>query len=191
MDELEPTIFHLIGTPGVGKYTVAKELAALTGARLVDNHAVANVIFNLLDQDGIKPLPREVWPHVGAVRRAVLDALVEVSPRHLSFVFTNYLRGEDEAETALFEEMVAVAEVRRSRFVPVLLSCATEELVKRVPNPDRKERMKLVDPSEARRMNDEVPRFETDHPNALRLDVTNIPAAESARRIVEWAKRLG
>jgi broad-specificity NMP kinase len=191
MGELEPTIFHLIGTPGVGKYTVAKELVALTGARLVDNHAVANVIFNLLDQDGIKPLPLEVWPHVGAVRRAVLDALIDVSPRHLSFVFTNYLRGEDEAEMAMFQEMAAVAEVRRSRFVPVLLSCATEELVRRVPNQDRKQRMKLVDPVEARRMNDEVPRFQTDHPNAISLDTTHTPPAVVARRVVEWAESLG
>ena len=32
------TIVYLIGYAGTGKYSIAKELAALTGAVLVDNH---------------------------------------------------------------------------------------------------------------------------------------------------------
>jgi hypothetical protein len=188
MEGIEPTIFHLIGSPGVGKYTVAREICGLTGARLVDNHAIANVIFNLLDQDGVKPLPEGVWTPVGQVRRAVLDTLAAISPRHLSFVFTNYIRGEDDAERAAFEEMVAVADARGSRFVPVLLSCDTPELLRRVVNDSRRERMKLVDPVVAKRINDEVPHFETNHPNTLRLDVTDIPATEAATTIVAWAR---
>lgn len=184
----EPTIFHLIGSPGVGKYTVAREICGLTGARLVDNHAINNVIFNLLDQDGVKPLPDGVWTPVGQVRRAVLDTVVGISPRHLSFVFTNYIRGEDEGERAAFDEIVSVADARGSRFVPVMLSCETPELLRRVVSESRKRRMKLVDPVLAKRLNDEVPHFETDHPNTLRLDVTNIPAAEAATMIIEWAR---
>jgi len=183
-----PTIFHLIGSPGVGKYTVGNELATLTGARLVDNHAVANVIFNVLDQDGIKPLPRDVWQYVGSVRRAVLDAMMHLSPPHLSFVFTNYIRGGDAAEYALYLENAAVAEVRGSRFVPVLLTCETAELVKRIPSPSRRERMKLLDPVEGARLNDQAPQFETDHPNFMRLDTTRTPPGESARKIAAWAE---
>ena len=182
-----PTIFHLIGTPGVGKYTVGKELAALTGARLVDNHAVANVIFGVLDQDGIKPLPPGVWKYVGAVRRAVLDAIMELSPPHLSFIFTNYIRGGDAGEYALFLENAAVAEVRQSRFVPVLLTCETQELVHRIGSESRRQRMKLLDPVEAARMNDGVPQFETDHANFLRIDTTRTPPEHAARLIAEWA----
>jgi hypothetical protein len=183
-----PTIIHLIGTPGVGKYTVGKELAALTAARLVDNHAVANVIFNVLDQDGIKPLPKDVWQYVGAVRRSVLDAMMHLSPPYLSFIFTNYIRGGDAAEYALYLENVAVADVRGSRFVPVLLTCATSELVKRIGSESRRERMKLLDPIEGARLNDEVPRFETDHPNFMRLDTTRRPPAEAAKAIARWAE---
>ena len=97
---MRPTIYHLIGMPGVGKYTTAKELVALTGAKLVDNHAIANVIFNLLDGDGVTPLPREVWQYVGAVRRAALDTMMNLSPPHLSFILTNVIRGGDAAEYA-------------------------------------------------------------------------------------------
>ncbi len=186
---MQSTLIHLIGSPGVGKYTIGSHVAQLTGARLVDNHGIANVIFNLLDQDGVKPLPAGVWAHVAQVRTAVLDTLMHLSPPHLSFVFTNYIRGEDDVEEAVFQEMVAVAEVRGSTFVPVTLSCETEELLRRVVRPDRRERMKLVDPVEARRLADEVPPFVSTHPNTLALDVTALAPEAAARTIVEWARR--
>ena len=185
---MKPTIIHLIGPPGVGKYTIGKEVARLTGARLVDNHAIANVIFNLIEVDGVTPLPREVWTYVGAVRRAMLDTLMNLSPRHLSFVFTNFIRGDDPVEYAVFEEFVAVAEVRGSTYVPVALSCDTPELLTRIVRQDRSDRMKLVDPVLGRKYKEETAPFATPHPNFLRLDVTAIPPAESARRIVEWAE---
>lgn len=182
-------MIHLIGTPGVGKYTIGLRVTQMIGARLVDNHSIANVIFNLLDQDGIKPLPPEVWPQVTKVRRAALDTLMHLSPPHLSFVLTNYMRGEDEGELAAFEEVVAVADVRASTFVPVILTCETEELTRRITLPDRESRMKLIDPAEGRRLNDEVPRFKTSHPNLLELDVTRLAPEQSAARVVEWARR--
>jgi hypothetical protein len=185
---MKPTIIHLIGPPGVGKYTIGKEVARLAGARLVDNHAIANVIFNLIEVDGVTPLPREVWTYVGGVRRAVLDAILNLSPRHLSFVFTNFIRGDDPAEYAVFEEFVAVAEVRGSLYVPVALSCETPELLTRIVRQDRAERMKLVDPVLGRKFNEEAAPFVTLHPNFLRVDVTAIPPDESARRIIEWAE---
>jgi hypothetical protein len=182
-----PVIVHLIGSPAVGKYTIASRVAPLLPARLVDNHAIANVIFNVLDGDGVTPLPRGVWSHVSQVRRAVLDAITQFSPPHLSFVFTNHLRGGDPAEEVVLEELRAVAEIRQSTFVPVLLSCATEEVVRRVVQPDRRQRMKLADPALARQLN-ELPPFTTTHPNALELDVTRLPVEASAVRIVEWVQ---
>ena len=185
---MEPTIYHLIGSPGVGKYTIGCELAALTGARLVDNHSINNVLFNLLDGDGIKPLPLDIWPKVLEIRRIVLDTMMHISPAHLSFIFTNHIRGKDEQEYALFLENVAVAQVRKSLFVPVHLTCETAELMHRIGTESRRQRMKLLDPGLARHLNDDIPPFETDHPNLLRLDVTHIAPEESARRIAAWAE---
>ncbi len=187
---MRPTIFHLIGMPGVGKYTVALELARLTDARMVDNHSIANVIFNVLDVDGIKPLPVGTFRRVSQVRAAVLDTLVNLSPAHLSFVFTNVLIGEDEREMAVFREIADAAEARNSVFVPVILSCETGELVRRIVRPDRKARMKLIDPVEGARLNDRVPQFRSDHPNTLELDTSRTTPAEAAQIIVEWRDRL-
>jgi hypothetical protein len=185
---MDRVMIHLIGSPGVGKYTIGSRVARELGARFVDNHSVANVIFQVLDQDGVKPLPDGVWPRVMQVRRAVLDTIANLSPRHLSFVFTNYLRGDDPAEEAAMQDLVSLAGERGSVFVPVLLSCETEELLRRVVSPDRRERMKLVDPVRARFLNDEVPRFETAHPNTLRLDVTRISADEAASLIARHVR---
>ena len=184
------TIFHLIGNPGVGKYTIGSALARQTGARLVDNHSINNVIFNLINQDGVTPLPAGIWPRIGQVRAAVLDTIVHVSPPEMSFVFTNFIRGEDDGEYATFLEFVALADARGSLYVPVLLSCETEELVQRIVRPDRRARMKMLDPIQGRRWNDDLPPFRTDHPNALAWDVTRRIPAESVRAILEWAAGL-
>ena len=173
----------------MGKYTVGAELARLTGARLVDNHSIANVIFNVIGTDGVSPLPEGIWERVGQVRAAVLDTIVHLSPPHLSFVFTNYMRGEDAAEYAIFLEFVAIAEIRHSLYLPVLLTCETPEVVTRIVRPDRRQRMKLVDPIQGARMNEE-PRFETDHPNALRLDTTTMAPADTAQAIINWRAGL-
>ncbi|MGH2634057.1 MAG: hypothetical protein ACRDG3_11655, partial [Tepidiformaceae bacterium] len=151
--ELPSVVYHLIGRPGVGKYTIGVELSRLTGARLVDNHSVANVIFNLINPDGVTPLPHGVWSRVGQVRAAVIDTLINLAPRELSFVFTNFIRGEDAAEYAAFMELVDAAAARGSVFVPIVLSCDTGELVQRIVRPERRARMKLVDPVEGARLN--------------------------------------
>jgi len=185
---MKNTIIHLIGTPGVGKYTIGGHVAAMTGARFVDNHSVANVIFNLLPIDGVTPLPEGVWDRVSQVRAAVLDTVAHLSPPEMSFVFTNYMRGADPVEYEAFLHMVALADARQSVFVPVVLRCDTAELRRRIVAPSRRERMKMVDPVQGARLN-ELPEFDTDHPNKLRLDVTSVEPADAARLIVDWAQR--
>ncbi|KQV27111.1 hypothetical protein ASC97_24605 [Rhizobium sp. Root1203] len=55
----------LIGFPGVGKLTTAKELRALISAKIVDNHWFNNPILRFLDEDGTTPLPKGIWEHTG------------------------------------------------------------------------------------------------------------------------------
>jgi len=69
------TIICIVGPPGVGKYTIGRLLAERLGCRLLDNHYWLNVIFSLVEQDGITPLPKAIWPLVGRVRDAVLETV--------------------------------------------------------------------------------------------------------------------
>lgn len=187
----ENSIIALIGKPGVGKFTVGSLLAEMTGARLVDNHSINNVIFNAIAADGVSQLPPEIWVQVGRVRAAVLETVATIAPRHLSFIFTNFMVGDDPAEYAAFLELVRLAEVRGAAFVPVILHCRTEELVKRIVSPDRRIRMKLIDPGVGAQINEEVPQFSTDHPNLLELDVSERSPEDAASLILDWVKRCG
>ncbi len=45
---MKNTIMYLIGYGGTGKYTIAKEIAALTGAVVVDNHLINNPVFSVV-----------------------------------------------------------------------------------------------------------------------------------------------
>jgi len=87
-NKLENTIIALIGFAGTGKYTVGRELCALTGAKLIDNHLINNPVFKVVNADGIRPLPNGVWDKVKAVRAIVYESIRELSPPELSFVFT-------------------------------------------------------------------------------------------------------
>jgi len=88
-----PAIVHLIGFPAAGKFTVAKALARQATDHLVviDNHFTANVIFGVMEIDGVKPVPDEVWDRVEEVREAVFTTIETLSPPDWSFVFTNVM----------------------------------------------------------------------------------------------------
>jgi len=80
---------YIVGPPGVGKYTVGSALAVQMPAKLVDNHYWLNPIFGLIQQDGITPLPKEVWVQVNQLRAVVLETIATLSPSEWSFVFTH------------------------------------------------------------------------------------------------------
>jgi hypothetical protein len=190
-----PSILHLIGYPGVGKYTIATELARQTdaaGARLVvvDNHLTSNVIFAVLPVDGVQPLPPTVWDRVGEVRDAVLRTIEELSPPDWSFVFTNVLTQNDPADAEVVERLVGLAAHRDSAYVPIRLTCQTDELVRRVPRPDRRMRRKWIDPGGVRDFVETTDLLVIDHPLVMDLDVTAIPPTMAARRILDHANTV-
>src|SRR5262245_4994447 len=110
----------------------------------------------------------------------------QFTPPSWSLVFTNYWVDGDRA-VAHLAEAVALAERRASVFVPVLLRCDPDELVRRVVAPDRAARHKLVDPAGARRLAAEAL---LRPPGTLALDVTDRSPADAAERIVAYSATL-
>jgi hypothetical protein len=148
-----PGVFVLLaGLPGTGKRTIGsaltRRLAASHEARLVDNHYIANPILGLVAQDGIMPLPREVWARVGDVRAAVLQTIARLSPTEWSFVFTADL-SEDEEDYAFVEQLSSMARARRTELVVVRLVCDLDELRRRIVDPARRAYMKSTSESDA------------------------------------------
>ena len=147
-----PSIVHLIGFPAAGKLTIARalsEAASTEGARFVvlDNHHVNNVIFPVLDLDGIKPVPPAVWDRTREIAAVLRRTIEELSPPQWSFIFTNVLTDDRASERAHVDQLVELAERTDRRFVPVLLHCDPEALTARVANVDRRERRKWIDPA--------------------------------------------
>jgi hypothetical protein len=181
---LDNTSIILIGFAGTGKYTIGRELCARTGARLIDNHLINNPIFKVVNADGVTPLPAAVWDKVKEIRRIVYDAIREISPPDLSFVFTLELRESDPAAHQAFLDLQHLAEARQSLLVPIRLICDVEELCRRVTNPARVELLKEISADRARKKSAEQTVLNPEHENVRTIDVTRKSPGESVDAIL-------
>lgn len=181
---MKNTIVYLIGYAGTGKYTIAREIAALTGAVMVDNHLINNPVFSVVGVDGLKPLPAGIWPKIAGIRRIVLDTIAELAPPEASFIFTNELYEGKQVDRLLYEEIATLTTKRRGLFIPVILRCEAEELYRRVASPERAARFKLRNPEWTRESIRSYSLLHVDHPNGLELDVTTLSPIEAAQAII-------
>jgi hypothetical protein len=151
---------------------------------VVDNHLSGNAVLSVLDLAGGPPTP-EAWALVYSVREIVVRAIRDHSPPDWSFVFTNVLTVEGDRDTAAVDRLRRLAEDRRSRYVPIVLTCAEDELVRRATSPGRAEQHKLTDPDVARRYATTRTLWHPD--GATVLDTTEVPAAATAATVLERA----
>jgi hypothetical protein len=184
------SILHLLGFPAVGKYTIAKavaQAAALGGERfvVVDNHLTSNVVFSVLDVDGVRDLPPNVWDHVGQVREVVYRTIEDLSPSEWSFLFTNVLIEGNPADEDVVQRLRAVAVHRDANYVPVVLTCEVDELLRRVTGADRRERFKWIDPGAVERFVTSRALLAVDSDAPLTLDVTKLSPDQAAHRILD------
>lgn len=181
----ENTMVALIGFAGTGKYTIGRELCERTGAQLIGNHLINNPIFKVVKADGVTPLPPEVWDLVKEVRATVYEAIRELSPPEMSFVFTMELRQSNTADHAGFWDLAQLATARQSRFVPIRLICGVEELCRRVTDPSRAAMLKDISPERARNKFAHDAVLSVPHPNIRTLDVTKRTASGSVDAILD------
>jgi shikimate kinase len=180
------SIVYLLGYPGVGKYTVARELAKLNGAVVVDNHVVNHPILVLLKWDAISSLPPGTLGRTAPIRDAVLSAIDEIAPREISYVLTNVLL-DNEEDRAIYDRVTAIAARRGSVFLPVLLNCERDEQLRRVQSEERAALLKVADPQAVERLMESTQLLVPDDANLLRLDTTVLDPAEAAARIARRA----
>ena len=189
-NKLENTIIALIGFAGTGKYTIARELCELTAAKLIDNHLINNPIFKVVNPDGIRPLPPGIWDKVKAVRGIVYEAIRELSPPDLSFVFTIELFASSPGDQRAFSDLEELAASRRSLFVPVRLLCEVEELCRRIVDPSRVQMLKSLSPEAARQKSAQETVLDPTHPHVLTIDVTDKTPSETAEMILGHIKKI-
>jgi len=180
----------LLGFPGVGKLTIARELSPLLTAKVIDNHWFNDPILRLLDDDGMTPLPNGVWAYTARVRQAVLDAIVAYGPPSANFIFTHAGIEGDERSNRTFQQIAGAAQQRGAVLVPVRLLCDEEELARRVTTPARRERLKSVDAQAAREKSRRAQVLHPQHPFTLNLDVTSKTAEASAAAIYDYILKV-
>ena len=129
----------IYGPPGVGKLTVGKELASLTGYKLFDNHASIDVVRRVFD---FSDAP--FWPLVLRFRFDVFETAAE----HGVDVITTgaYVHPED-AELA--EQMFAHVEKHAGRVILVHLTCRLDVLEERVQSAGRDNKMNSLETARA------------------------------------------
>jgi len=184
-----PSIVYLLGYPGVGKYTVAREIARLTGAVVVDNQVINHPILVLLRWDPTSDLPPGTLDRAAPIRDAVLSALEEIAPRDLSYVLTNVLDDEEGCRD-LYERVKQIAARRGSVFLPVVLTCDLEEQLRRVTAEERVARLKIADADKVAAYVRSTRLLVPDDPHLLELDTTHLDPADAAAEIVGRASEL-
>lgn len=186
---MKNTIVYLIGFAGTGKYTIAKEIARLTGAVIVDNHLINNPVFSVVGADGQTPLPASVWPKIERIRRIVLDTIAELAQPEASFLFTNVLYEGKSMDRRWYEDVATLVTKRNALLVPVILRCEPEEVYRRITSPERAERFKETSADRAQESIRTSQLLHIDHPNCLELDVTHLLPTQAAQAILAHGEK--
>lgn len=170
------TIIYLIGKPGTGKYTIAKEIAK-HGYSICDNQLANNPIFSLFNYDGLTPIPKFAWDSIKRIRDAIFDFIAN-EPNN-NYVLTNVLLLDDPGDHKLFKQVEQLALKRNSTFIPVKSLISEQENIKRIQNKDRLLHYKSIDLKDVY-----LDLIEISHPNLLELDVSALSAKEAAKKIL-------
>lgn len=170
-------LVFLHGAPATGKFTVGRELAALTGYELFHNHVVVDAVL----QNHAFGTP-EFIAERDAGWRAHLSRAVELRPPGLISTFNP----ENTVPAAfiewLFDDLAATAGVV---LLSVELHASEEQIADRLGSAQRRKFHKLTDVRLYAQLRADgafdqpkIPRTD------LRIDTGAVPAPEAARRIV-------
>lgn len=176
-------IIYLIGKPGIGKYTIALELAKF-GFIICDNQLINNPIFALLNYNGFSKIPEIGWDAIRQIRAAVLGFISKEQDHN--YVLTNCL-AENEGDRLLYSEVESMALNRGSLFIPIKLLISKEKHLERITVLSRRDRWKTIDPEV---IHDQVPLLSIIHPYYLKLNVSNLSPKSAAEQILIHIKKL-
>ena len=169
-------LIFLHGLPGVGKLTVARELAKLTGLRIFHNHLAVDLAESVFEF-GSPPfveLREKVWLEV--FTRAVaanLDGLI------FTFAFDRTVQRNFIGNTR------EVVESSGGEVLFVELRCSIEELERRIGHPSRQGYGKLSSVERFRELKEAGAFVDPGIPTErLVVDTTELSASEAASLIV-------
>ena len=168
-------LLFLYGAPAVGKLTVARELARLTGYKLFHNHLTVDLVGSLFDFGSEQAERLSTRFRLEMFQEAALANL----PGVVTFV---YARGDDDA---FVQQTIDAVEPHGGTVHFVLLTCEERELLRRVGQESRASFGKIRDAEQLQALRR---RYDLDSPvpqrESLVVDTTHLLPQETARRIV-------
>lgn len=174
-------LVFIYGPPAAGKYTVAKEVATLTGFRVLHNHIFVDAITPIFEF-GSKPFGRIYQ----LMRSAFLTEAAQDGRDGLIHTFC-YAKDEDDAAV---QSVIDIVESNGGEVCFVQLVCDEETVMQRVTNDSRKEFGKIADKELLKSI---LSRHELFNPipmrASLQIDSRVISPQEAAKIIVNELKR--
>jgi hypothetical protein len=127
-------LIFLHGLPGVGKLTVARELAAITGFKLFHNHLTVDLVTSVFEfgSESFVELREKIWIEV-------FSQAVEAGLRGLIFTFAP----DSTVRDSFIANAQSIVEASGGEVLFAELTCSTEELESRLTNASRQEIGKL------------------------------------------------
>jgi len=170
-------LLFLCGRPGVGKLTVARQVAETTGMRLFHNHLVVDSALSLYDfgTPAFVALRAQLW-------EACFRQLV-AAPVASGVVFT--FNAESSVPQAWFDALLGELDRAGVDLQIIELTCEERELERRLASSDRGAFGKLTDVARYRALRDRGV-FDTPvlPPHSRHLDTTHLSADDTAARVV-------
>lgn len=132
-------IIYFNGMPGSGKLTIAKMVAEQTNAKVIDNHQVNNLLFNIKEFND--EVPRFVWDSLRVIKKE-LHSLLERLPQENDYIFTGIATNFKENFTV--NSIFDLAKKLNADFYCVNLVCNKETILDRINTQERKENKKIT-----------------------------------------------
>lgn len=178
MDQMRLLFLH--GAPAVGKLTVARELATLTGLRLFHNHLAVDLVSSLF-AFGSEPfilLREQIW----------LAAFAEAARQQVSLIFT--FNPERTVRDRFIQDAIEAVESAGGKIIFIELTCAEAELERRIEDASRKKFGKLASVEQYRSLKEAGAFQFSALPHGISLDSTSQSPEETARLIREYVGSL-
>ncbi len=169
-------LIFIHGAPAVGKLTVARELAKLIDARLLDNHASIDFAKTLFEFG-----TPEFWKLVQSVRLLATEQAAASSLKNLICTYCY----SDPDDRPHFDRLLTLLELNRGHMLPIYLHCDESIMRQRVSNSDRVARKKLVSIAGLRAFMSDWNIAPVNHARLLRVDTGLILPEEAARQIAK------
>lgn len=174
-------IIYFNGMPGSGKLTIAKMVANKTGAKVIDNHKVNNLLFDIKGFN--EEVPKFVWESLRVIKKE-LYSLLERLPQESDYIFTGIAANYKENITV--NGILNLAEKLNSEFYCINLICDKKNILDRINTEQRQANKKITSID----LYEEVVKFDTlkiiDTGKSITIDNSNLTEEETFNKVMEF-----